>query len=214
MEESIKIYVVGGATNYASWIHNHTLVDNVEDANIVLFTGGEDVDPSIYGKEKHPRTHSNIDRDNRELEIFKKIKPNQLALGICRGSQFLCAVNGGILIQDCAGHAMFETHEITNGSIIASITSTHHQMQYPFLMKDSDYDLLFWARPNRSHYYEGDGVKEVPYESEIVYYHAEGKPKSLAIQGHPEMMRPEAPIIELLNKLLTKCLADVLSKTS
>lgn len=86
MEEKVKkVYVVGGATDYASWIKNHKLVDNLEDADIVLFTGGEDVDPSLYNCEKHPTTWSNIKRDQEELEIFKKIKHNQLALGICRG---------------------------------------------------------------------------------------------------------------------------------
>ena len=83
--EEIKIYVVGNATNYASWINNHKLVDNIEDADIVLFTGGEDVDPSLYNSKKHPSTYSNIERDKKEKEVFDKIKPTQLALGICRG---------------------------------------------------------------------------------------------------------------------------------
>ena len=41
-----------------------------------------------------------------------------------------------------------------------------------------------------------------PCEPEIVLYHKEGLPKCLAIQGHPEIMRSEAPVIEMLNKLL------------
>ena len=54
-------------------------------ADIVLFTGGEDVDPSLYGCEKHPTTYSNINRDLEEKAIFEKVKPHQLCLGICRG---------------------------------------------------------------------------------------------------------------------------------
>lgn len=207
--EELKIYVVGGDVHYASWITGHKLVDNIEDADIVLFTGGEDVDPSIYGKAKHPRTFSNIERDRAEIAEFEKIKPNQLALGICRGSQFLCAVNGGILIQDCAGHAMMETHEITDGETVVNITSTHHQMQYPFKLNKKDYDLLYYSRNTLSPYHDGDGVEDVPVEPEIVYYHVEGKPKSLAIQGHPEFMRKEAPVIKLLNDLVRRCLTDV-----
>ena len=80
-----KVYVVGNDINYANFITGVKLVDNIEDANIVLFTGGEDVDPSLYGCEKHMTTYSNIERDLYEKEIFEKIKPNQLALGICRG---------------------------------------------------------------------------------------------------------------------------------
>ena len=213
--EEIKIYVVGNDTDYASWINNHKLVDNIEDADVVLFTGGEDVDPSIYGKERHPRTFSNLERDLKEKAEFEKIKSTQLAIGICRGSQLLCALNGGLLIQDCTGHALYETHEITNDEgIIVDITSTHHQMQYPFnLTEGKDYTLLFYAKSHRSYYYEGDGIDHVPYEPEVVYYHVEGKPYSLAIQGHPEMMRKTAPVIEILNKLIEKCLTDARSKT-
>lgn len=207
--EEIKIYVVGGDTYYASWIKNHKLVNNLEDADVVLFTGGEDVDPSIYGKKKHPSTVSNIDRDLKEKKIFESIHSHQIALGICRGSQLMCALNGGNLIQNCGGHALYETHGISNGSKIVEITSTHHQMQYPFNLKKEEYDLLYYACPTRSRYYEGYELGDIPVEPEIVYYHVKGKPKSLAIQGHPEMMRVNAPIIELLNELILKCLTDV-----
>lgn len=207
--EELKIYVVGGADYYASWINNHKLVDNIEDADIVLFTGGEDVDPSIYGKAKHPRTFSNIERDKEEMKIFKSIKPHQLALGICRGSQFLCAANGGLLIQDCDNHAMYGTHEISNGEISVSITSTHHQMQYPYKLDRKDYEVLYWACPNRSNYYDGDGINGMGEEPEIVLYKVNGNPVSLAIQGHPEMMREDAPVINILNELVEKCLQEL-----
>lgn len=98
--EEIKVYVVGGDTYYASWINNHKLVDSVEEADLVLFTGGEDVDPSLYGKKKHPTTFSNLDRDLKEKEIFDSIKPNQLAMGICRGLKIMMAhVKQGELLE-------------------------------------------------------------------------------------------------------------------
>ena len=211
MEEKIKkVYVVGGATDYASWIKNHKLVDNLEDADIVLFTGGEDVDPSLYKCEKHYTTRSNIKRDHEELEIFKKIKHNQLALGICRGSQFLCVANGGILIQDCSGHCLAGTHTITDGDRLVEITSTHHQMQYPYLLDYDDYDVLFWSYDRLSYYYDGHNIKKEPIrEPEVVHYHVNGNPKCLAIQGHPEIMRKESQVINILNDLIDKCLKDV-----
>ena len=80
-----KIYVVGQWTEYASWIKDSELVDDVADADIVLFTGGEDVDPSLYDREKDFRTFSNINRDLQEKEIFDSLSPKQMCLGICRG---------------------------------------------------------------------------------------------------------------------------------
>ena len=200
-----RIYVVGPAKLYSKWIQNHELVDNLEDADIVMFTGGEDVTPSLYDAQQHPTTYSNIQRDLEEKAVFEKVKPNQLCIGICRGSQFLCVMNGGKLIQNVSNHAHFGTHPIIGMRRADEweITSTHHQMQYPFNLEDSQYEILYFAA-KRSFYYEGDGINEPPVEPEIVLYKVEGKPKCLAIQGHPEMMRPEAPTLEMLNQLVDK----------
>lgn len=80
-----KVYVVGTAKQYSKWLRKHELTDNLEEADIVIFTGGEDVDPSLYGCEAHPTTYSNLKRDLYEKEIFEQVKPNQLCIGICRG---------------------------------------------------------------------------------------------------------------------------------
>ena len=81
----LKVYVVGSAKHYSAWIENHELTDNLEEANIVLFTGGEDVDPSLYGCEKHASTYSNLSRDLYEKKIFNQVSNNQLVIGVCRG---------------------------------------------------------------------------------------------------------------------------------
>lgn len=200
-----RIYVVGPAKLYSKWIQNHELVENLEDADIVMFTGGEDVTPSLYGARQHPTTYSNLSRDLEEKAIFEKVKPTQLCIGICRGSQFLCVMNGGKLIQNVNNHAQFGTHAIRDlkQTCEYEITSTHHQMQYPFNLEESQYEILYYA-PQRAHYYEGDGIQEPMVEPEIVLYKVEGKPKCLAIQGHPEIMRPESPTLEMLNKLVDK----------
>ena len=114
-------------------------------------------------------------------------------------------MNGGKLIQNVSNHARFGTHAITDmmGIVEWEITSTHHQMQYPFNLENSQYEILYFTS-RLSHYYEGDGIDEPPVEPEIVLYKVEGKPKCLAIQGHPEMMRPESPTIPMLNKLVDK----------
>lgn len=202
-----KVFVVGPAKHYSRWIENHELVDNVEDADIVIFTGGEDVDPSLYGCEKHYSTSSNIKRDEEEKAVFEKIRPDQLCIGICRGAQFLCVMNGGLLIQNVSGHGIFGTHRIISADDDCDryeITSTHHQMQYPFnLTRGIHYKVLFFASRS-SRFYEGDRVETPPCEPEIVLYHRKDKPKCLAIQGHPEIMRPEAPVLKMLNNLVDK----------
>lgn len=203
-----KVYVVGEAKNYANFILGASHVDNIEDAEIVIFTGGEDVDPSLYGEEKHNTTYSNIDRDLYEKEMFEKIQSNQLVVGICRGSQFCCVMNGGKLVQNCSNHGMFGTHPISCrlNQTVYEITSTHHQMQYPYNLDEKNYTLVATSINNRSNYYEGSGINSehliINGEPEIVLYHKQNMPRCIAIQGHPEYMRKESPIVKYLNQLI------------
>jgi len=203
----MNVYVVGGAINYANWIKNLKLVNSPEKAQIVLFTGGEDVDPSIYGCKKYPRTWSNIARDRQEKAIFDELSSDQLVLGICRGSQLMSALNGGLIVQDVRNHAIWNTHEITNGKDKYQITSTHHQMQYPYNLPKEDYDVLFWTEGLSDGYYAGDKIDpEIIIkngEPEIVLYHKKNMPKCLAIQGHPEIME-KCKLHDMLNNLLIK----------
>ena len=203
----MKVFVVGYSTNYSNFIDGAVLTKSLEEADVVLFTGGEDVDPSLYGAKKHRATSSNLDRDLEERAIFGKVKPKQLCLGICRGSQFLCVMNGGILVQHCIGHAIGRTHVITNGEEKYHITSTHHQMQYPFVLDSKDYDMLFWSSGVLFSPPEGDGIDPrlviSKGDPEIVLYHKEGLPKCLAVQGHPEMI-PNSPVAKMISNLINK----------
>lgn len=67
-----------------------------------LMPGGEDIDPSYYGREKEPACgESNRARDRFELALLHALLPTQKPiLGICRGCQALAVVSGGTLIQD------------------------------------------------------------------------------------------------------------------
>lgn len=208
----MKIYVVGGADNYVNFIKDAEIVNNLEDAQLIVFTGGEDVDPSLYGCKKHESTYSNIERDEYERSIFNKINPKtQVCYAACRGSQFLCVMNGGLLVQDVNHHALYTTHAISDGERIYQITSTHHQMQYPFVLDDEDYDILFTSYHNSSSYYTGDKIdtsKIIDNEPEIVLYHKEGLPKCLAVQGHPEMI-PDSEVAKMINNLIKDLVDDI-----
>lgn len=114
-------------------------------------------------------------------------------------------MNGGLLVQDCDRHGIASTHPITNNEVVYEITSTHHQMQYPYNLPKEDYDILYVAYPNRCSYYDGDKISARELvskgEPEIVLYHKKGKPKCLAVQGHPEMM-PDSPVAKMIRGLV------------
>lgn len=122
-------------------------------------------------------------------------------------------MNGGMLIQDCANHAIFGTHDIIGkDDKMYPITSTHHQMQYPFNLPSNKYDILYWSSSRRSRYYAIDAEKQsidkITVEPEIVLYHTNKNTKCLAIQGHPEMMREGALVHGMLNELIDNLLNE------
>lgn len=67
-----------------------------------VFTGGQDVDPELYGESKLPECCYQAPlRDNQELYMLKKLRHmNKPVLGICRGMQMMNVALGGSLYQD------------------------------------------------------------------------------------------------------------------
>lgn len=205
--KQIKVFVVGDMSRYiTSFIkHNFIYVDNIEDANVIIFTGGEDVDPSLYHSERHKTTYSNINRDIFELKQFDKAMQSTnkpLIIGICRGSQFLTVVNGGKLIQNVENHCRSHMVHTSDGRDFM-VTSTHHQMHYPFDLPSKSYRIMAWAKTKLSSIYEGDNIdpEKVFVEPEIVYF---PKTRCLCIQGHPEMCNTTDPFVGYVNKLIKK----------
>ena len=68
----------------------------------LLFAGGNDIDPELYGETKSPRTRQIYrDRDDQELQLMKwALKDKKSCLCICRGMQLLNIACGGTLYQD------------------------------------------------------------------------------------------------------------------
>ncbi len=68
----------------------------------VVLTGGEDVDPSLYGQPRHPECGApNAARDSTEIALIRAARElNKPLLAICRGPQVLNVALGGTLFQD------------------------------------------------------------------------------------------------------------------
>lgn len=68
----------------------------------IIMTGGEDVDPTYYNEQPHPKLEDiNKARDTSDYLLLKAaLSENYPLLGTCRGMQFLNVVMGGTLYQD------------------------------------------------------------------------------------------------------------------
>ena len=67
-----------------------------------VFTGGQDIDPAIYGQEKLPQcSYQAPYRDAQERWMLLRLRElGKPVLGVCRGIQIMNAVFGGTLFQD------------------------------------------------------------------------------------------------------------------
>jgi putative glutamine amidotransferase len=67
----------------------------------LIFSGGSDLDPTLYGQEPHPETTGIVaERDSAELALLRAALDRDMpVLAICRGSQVLNIVLGGDLVQ-------------------------------------------------------------------------------------------------------------------
>jgi len=193
-KEKIKIFTLYAylTNQYLEFFSNKyeiviTEDSSEEDISIALFTGGEDVNPIYYDEQLGSNTYINAKRDTLEEEAFNSLAPHVLKVGICRGSQFLTVMSGGKLIQHITGHS--RSHNVVDiENNIFEVTSTHHQMMYPFNLNKDNYDIIGISQDILSEKYLNGNDQEILLdknfkECEIVYYK---NTNSLAIQGHPE----------------------------
>lgn len=189
-----KIYCSHNFDSYANWIidlNGFDLCNNIDEADIVLFAGGKDIDTKFYNEPKGLYTDLKGPRDLIEYTDFQYALLKKLPIiGICRGAQLICALSGGKLIQHVTNHNNGHHKMKLKNGVTTIINSLHHQMLNPFVMKNDDYDLIGWAEKNLSTTYLNGNNKEITLpakfvEPEIVHF----KPiNALAIQYHPEMM--------------------------
>jgi putative glutamine amidotransferase len=114
----------------------------------VVFSGGADLDPDLYGAEPHPETNDvRAERDRAELALLQAaLERDMPVLAVCRGSQVFNVARGGDLVQhlpEVVGHekhkhtpGVFADHdvEVTEGTRLgrllgdrAPVKSHHHQ---------------------------------------------------------------------------------------
>lgn len=163
----------------------YTIVNNLDDADILCLTGGADINPQLYGEAPMAGTYYSQARDDFEVDCYNKaIERGLFVFGICRGGQLANVLNGGRLWQHIEGHDYH--HDIvdikTGQSIITS--SIHHQMfrvtpeaEVIAVCNDATLKVAKFETWQASRDEPDDDV-------EICFY---PKSQSLCIQGHPEV---------------------------
>lgn len=188
MKLSHNVYVV--SEHYRTWTERmwtqlgYQVVQNPDLSDILCFTGGEDVDPQIYGEKKLPGTCLDPSRDSKECQLFRDHVGIRGMVGICRGAQLLNVLNGGKLWQDVDEHeaGFHDVDDLQTGESWL-VNTLHHQGIIPGVTADiiatthQSKQKVSWQRYwHKSHPNPDDDI-------EACYYEANA---TLCVQFHPE----------------------------
>jgi putative glutamine amidotransferase len=93
----------------------------------IVFTGGVDIQPELFGEEEHPELGEvDAQLDDFELALARwALARDMPILGVCRGMQLLNVVMGGNLYQDiaaqCPGSIAHSRRELPRNTLIHNV---------------------------------------------------------------------------------------------
>ena len=164
----------------------------------IMFTGGEDYDPALFGEERIPELGTvNGFRDTSDFAYARMaLKQRKPILGICRGEQLLNIVLGGTLYQDLPSQTGKTSHS-QNGSgkkPCHGMTIDRNSILHRIIGRDS-------VIVNTSHHQAvkrlGEGLRVTAVSDDGVveaFESTDRKMKVLAVEFHPERLRKEDSI--------------------
>lgn len=160
------------------------MVATPDEAEFIVFTGGADISPMLYGEVSLPYTSPNVQRDIEEIQLFYKYQLTRKFIGICRGAQLLNVLSGGRMFQHVDNHAIGANHEcvdtVTNNKY--RVNSLHHQMMRPHKVLSQVWGVT--PRMSTKRLTTGEGDDEFPdVDIEAVFY---PHTRAYCYQPHPE----------------------------
>jgi len=159
----------------------------------IVFSGGADVDPALYGADAHPETDTpQARRDRGELALLTAALERDLpTLAVCRGVQLLNVVRGGDLVQHLPETLGSNVHKQTPGTFV------EHAVE----VKDGTRlaSMVGTRSDVTSHHHQGlgrlgDGLVKTAWAEDGTLEGVEDPSKrfTVGVQWHPEAGQDEA----------------------
>jgi putative glutamine amidotransferase len=153
----------------------------------IVFSGGADVDPSLYGAAPHPETDSpQARRDAGELALLTAaLERDMPVLAVCRGVQLLNVARGGDLVQHLPEKLGHDDHKQVPGTFV----------EHPVEVKEGTrLAAMIGARSEvTSHHHQGlgrlgDGLVEAAWAADGTLEGVEDPSQrfTVGVQWHPE----------------------------
>jgi gamma-glutamyl-gamma-aminobutyrate hydrolase PuuD len=177
---------VGGSPVLIPPVHDG-LAEIVTALDGFVFSGGSDVDPSLYGEEWHPATDGILpERDRAESALLRAaLEVDIPVLAICRGMQLLNVVRGGSLEQHIPDREGDVTHKRGPGSF------TQHDVRVKpdsRLGKTIGTEAVVFSHHHQAPDRIGEGLAEVAWAADNTIEGIEDPSKRfcLGVVWHPE----------------------------
>lgn len=163
------------------------LAETLEALDGVVFSGGGDLDPALYGADPHPETDApRKARDAAELRMMEAaLERDMPVLAICRGSQVFNVARGGNLVQHLPETVGHEKHKHRPGQFSDHDVTVAPQSRLGALLGEH--------APVKSHHHQGfgrigDGLQEVAWAEDGLVEGLEDPDKrfALGVLWHPE----------------------------
>lgn len=190
--------------------NKEVLAQLVDTCDGFLFTGGQDVNPALYGESPSPNCgEPNRLRDEMEATIFSvavlaKDKP---ALGICRGIQLFNVLLGGSLYQ----HLPAEPGSPTQHKQKPPYDQPIHKV---FLEPDASLATIIGAEGLSVNSYHHQGIKQLASELTVTARAEDGLVEGVtlsaktfvhAVQWHPEYLPKQDVSQDLFCHFIAAC---------
>jgi putative glutamine amidotransferase len=153
----------------------------------MIFSGGADLDPQLYGQEAHPETKGVVpERDRGELALLQAALARDMpVLAVCRGSQVLNVALGGDLVQHLPEVVGDEKHKHTPGEYADHDVTVEPETRLGSLLGD--------RAPVKSHHHQGfgrlgEGLREAAHAEDGTLEALEDPSRrfALGVLWHPE----------------------------
>ena len=153
----------------------------------ILFSGGADLDPDVYGAEAHSETNGvRPERDRAELVLLEAALARDMpVLAVCRGVQVMNVARGGDLVQHLPDIVGSESHREVKGAF----------SEHPVRIDDNSKlgAVLGDRAPVKSSHHQGlgrvgEGLREVAWADDGTIEGVEdpGRRFALGVLWHPE----------------------------
>lgn len=164
---------------------------SLEGLDGLLLSGGTDLDPELWGEERHAETDDpDIERDEMELWLLRDAVEQDLpVLAICRGMQLFDVAFGGELNQHLKNVDLHRQRGVTDAHPVAAVPGT----QLASIVGDAEFAVNSRHHQSVSRVGHGLVVSARSGDKVIEALELPGKRFALAVQWHPEDRVPSRP---------------------